>query len=140
MNRGYWELVDDFKYMSKSDFDIFVRQYIETALWSSTDDEGEPLDGLYYPSDISVGSVVDIARECYNFLTYKTRVGVSVWEIIGSEYSRAGHDFWLTRNGHGAGFWDGDWPEGDGKILTDISKTFGPSDLMVTDDNWVEVV
>jgi hypothetical protein len=20
----------------------------------------------------------------------------------------AGHDFWLTRNGHGAGFWDGD--------------------------------
>ena len=21
----------------------------------------------------------------------------------------AGHDFWLTRNGHGAGFWDGDW-------------------------------
>lgn len=26
--------------------------------------------------------------------------------------AQAGHDFWLTRNGHGAGFWDGD----DGKV------------------------
>jgi hypothetical protein len=27
-------------------------------------------------------------------------------ELIGDNIEQAGHDFWLTRNGHGAGFWD----------------------------------
>ena len=36
----------------------------------------------------------------------------------------AGHDFWLTRNGHGAGFWDGDWPA-YGDMFTAISKGYG---------------
>ena len=27
-------------------------------------------------------------------------------EQIAGHYEQAGHDFWLTRNGHGAGFWD----------------------------------
>lgn len=28
--------------------------------------------------------------------------------------ARAGHDYWLTRNGHGAGYWDRDELEADG--------------------------
>jgi hypothetical protein len=29
----------------------------------------------------------------------------------------AGHDFYLTRNGAGCGFWeDGDWPKGIGRV------------------------
>lgn len=42
---------------------------------------------------------------------------VAAWE-------RAGHDFWLTRNGHGAGFWDrglGDL----GDRLTEAAKVYG---------------
>ena len=27
-------------------------------------------------------------------------------ELIGDNIEQAGHDFWFTRNGHGAGFWD----------------------------------
>lgn len=41
--------------------------------------------------------------------------------------SYAGHDFWLTRVGHGAGFWDrglGDL----GERLTDASKAYGMPD------------
>ena len=34
------------------------------------------------------------------------------------------HDFWYTRNGHGTGFWDCDYEEGVGKVLTDIAKSF----------------
>jgi hypothetical protein len=33
------------------------------------------------------------------------------------------HDFFLTRNGHGAGFWDGDYKNGE--KLTEIAKSFG---------------
>lgn len=37
---------------------------------------------------------------------------------------RAGHDFYLTRHGHGAGFWDGDWEKVAGEALTRASKAF----------------
>lgn len=41
------------------------------------------------------------------------------------EMGRAGHDFWLTRNGHGAGFGDGDWPEEAGEKLSEAARSFG---------------
>lgn len=47
---------------------------------------------------------------------------------------RAGHDFWLTRNGHGAGFWDGDWPEPFAAQLTAAAKAFGECNLYAGDD------
>jgi len=47
---------------------------------------------------------------------------------------KAGHDFWLTRNGHGAGFWDGDWQEPAGAELSKASKAFGEINLYVSDD------
>lgn len=52
---------------------------------------------------------------------------------------RGGHDFWLTRNSHGAGFWDGDWPETEGKLLTDASHAFGECNLYVTDDGKIGI-
>jgi hypothetical protein len=53
------------------------------------------------------------------------------------EMGRAGHDFWLTRCGHGAGFWDGDWPEPYATMLTDAAKAFGEVDLYVGDDGMI---
>jgi hypothetical protein len=52
----------------------------------------------------------------------------------------AGHDFQLTRNGHGAGFWDGDWEHGD--ALTAIAKTFGTVSVTFTvnDDDEIATV
>jgi len=49
------------------------------------------------------------------------------------------HDFWLTRNRHGAGFWDGDYPEELGKKLTEASHAFGECDLYIGDDGKVHV-
>jgi len=48
-------------------------------------------------------------------------------ELISSSamgYPQAGHDFWLTRNGHGAGFWDRGLGE-VGDKLTEMCKEFG---------------
>lgn len=50
---------------------------------------------------------------------------------------RAGHDFWLTRNGHGAGFWDGDWCEPAATTLMNASHAYGEIDLYVGDDGKV---
>ena len=42
------------------------------------------------------------------------------------------YDFWLTRNRHGAGFWDGDYENGE--VLTDIADSFGEVSTYEGDD------
>ena len=47
-----------------------------------------------------------------------------------------GHDLWLTRNGHGAGFWDRGLGE-VGDKLTEIAKSMGSKDLYKGDDGKI---
>lgn len=50
--------------------------------------------------------------------------------------AQAGHDFWLTRNGHGCGFWD----RGLGVIGAQLSvaaEAYGSVGLYVGDDNLI---
>ena len=86
-----------------------------------------PADDNYSADDLSQEAFVRIVADCEKFqreqfdnITYENclRGGHST-----AEY--AGHDFWLTRNGHGAGFWDGDWQEPAGAELTKASKAMG---------------
>lgn len=49
------------------------------------------------------------------------------------DFTKIGHDFWLTRNHHGAGFWDGGWAEIFGDFATAISHKF--SDIDVYSEN-----
>jgi len=114
--------------------DPFTIAYIEAALWSSTDESdeqgGEPLDANYGLNDIAPETLASILNDCEAFQQDHA-------EDIGGELERAGHDFWLTRNGHGAGFWDGDWDEGIGLRLTDASDVYGSVDLYVGDDGLI---
>jgi hypothetical protein len=109
--------------------DKFIESYIETALLSSTDSSDHPLDCNYDTEDISPECMARMVEDCKAFQETASDM------IAGREW-RAGHDFWLTRNGHGAGFWDGDWPE-HGKKLTEISKAYGSVDLYVGDDDKI---
>lgn len=46
-----------------------------------------------------------------------------------------GHDFWLTRNGHGAGFFDRGYDDEDENILMKASRDMGSVDLYINDNN-----
>ncbi len=117
--------------------DSFTRQYMETALWSSTDesrdDGGDPLDKNYSIDDIAPETRAKMIADCADF---QERFG-DVIVAGGADFERAGHDFWLTRNGHGAGFWDGDWPEPQATELTNASKEYGEFYLYVGDDGEI---
>jgi hypothetical protein len=112
--------------------DNFLAAYIECALWSSTDnaDEsgGAPLDDNYGPEDIDPESLAKMRAECADFIE-RTRLDErDTWWTA----EQAGHDFWLTRNGHGAGFWD----RGQGRLgdaLARIAKEWSGRDLYVHD-------
>ena len=111
--------------------DSFTIAYIEAALWSSTDNSdeqgGAPLDANYGLDDISPETLARIISDCKAFQEAHA-------DDIGSELERAGHDFWLTRNGHGAGFFDGDWEDDVGERLTEASHAYGSVDFYVGDD------
>lgn len=111
--------------------DDFFKQYLITALWSSNDDNGEPFDSNYEIEDISEESLEKAKKDCEEF---QRKAGSLLDDY---ELSTCGHDFWLTRNGHGAGFWDGDYEEGDGKKLTELSKEFNELNLFKGDDNKI---
>jgi hypothetical protein len=111
--------------------DDFTTGYIECALWSSTDDDGNPLDDDYGPEDIAPDSLASMVEDCTMFQRDHAR------DLEDCDASRAGHDFWLTRNRHGAGYWDGDYPQDIGRRLTDAAHAWGSSDLYVGDDGMI---
>jgi hypothetical protein len=118
----------------KPDFDLdgMVIGYLVCALWSSTDEEGDPLDHQFGIDDFSEEAQAQAREDCAEFA-----------QLCGTERlmqalepESVGNDFWLTRNGHGAGFWDrglGDL----GDHLTKVAKSFGSCDAYVGDDGKV---
>jgi len=113
-----------------------LEQYLVTALWSSLnwdnqDENGnpEPLDNDYDVIDFSEKARSRSALECKLFCK---KAGTL---LEGLDLEQVGHDFWLTRNGHGAGFWDGDYEKELGDKLTAIAKEFPEINIYVGDDN-----
>lgn len=111
--------------------DTFQRAYIECALWSSMDDDGEPLDSGRDASDVAPKALASMAADCDAF---REMVGEALDDI---DDEQAGHDFWLTRNRHGAGFWDRGYAPAIDKALTDAAHSFGEVNLYVGDDELI---
>jgi hypothetical protein len=109
--------------------DTFTQAYIEAALWSSMDDDGTPLDEAYTIDDIAPDTLAAMARDCAQFQA----ANAGLLALAGDD-TQNGHDYWLTRNRHGAGFWDRGYDEAVSKPLTDAAHADGESNLYVGDD------
>jgi len=110
--------------------DKFTEAYVDCALWSTNDDNGDPLDDNYGYGDIDPDTLAEMISDCLKFQEENAD------DIDGLD-EQAGNDFWLNRNGHGCGFWDGDWPEEEGNRLDEASEVFGSYDLYVGDSGKV---
>lgn len=106
----------------------FVAGYTECALWSSLGPDGSPLDESFELSDICPDTLAEMVADCDEFCEAWGHV---MAETEGSD-SQHGHDFWLTRNGHGAGFWDRGYGKA-GETLSKWAKAAGSYDLWPTD-------
>ncbi len=112
--------------------DEFTQAYIECSLWSTADDADVPLDANYGPDDIDPTTLCGMVADCEQF-QHENADDIATFDSDRcTPEEMAGYDFWLTRNGHGAGFWDGDWPEA-GDRLTKASEVFGEVYLYVGD-------
>lgn len=123
------------------DTDDFTRAYLVCALWASLDDNDNPLDTDYDIDDIEQESLRLMIKDCRLFQQENKELLKLAYEYNNQQYdgSMAGHDFWLTRNGHGAGFWDRGL--GDiGKVLSDKCGIFTPYSTvyLYVQDNQVQ--
>ena len=122
--------------------DTFFNAYVEAALWSTSDNSddrgGEPLDKNYGPSDIDAETLGKMKNDCRLFMQEQAML------LAFLDDEQAGHDFWLSRNGHGVGFFDleprqmGEGaPEGLPDALQKAAKKYGEFDLYVGDDGKI---
>lgn len=107
-----------------------VDAYLTCALWSSYDDQGEPLDAS--DAELSDQARAQATSECQDFLD----LAREVIDESKLDAGQVGHDLWLTRNSHGTGFWDRGL--GDiGKVLSRLAKAFGSCDAYIGDDGQI---
>jgi hypothetical protein len=117
--------------------DNFTLAYIEAALWSTSVDEEYAAEhdlpedrGLdragFTLHDIAPEALASIWHDCQTFRASADDF-LDDWND-----GQAGHDFWLTRNRHGAGFWDRGLPHGE--ELSEIARAYGESGLYIGDD------
>lgn len=99
------------------DLNKMVHAYLHAALWTSE------LDSNYDIEEIDHDSISKAVADCKKFIEMAGDL------LNGLEASDVGHDFWLSRNGHGAGFFD----RGIGEVgdkLQELARSFGTSDVM----------
>lgn len=140
--------------LAESDFDAFADGYVEAMLWANTVAESESSE---VESALVVGetnlltaeTLESLREDCHEFLadvlssgTVGMVCGRVDWPYVGRRATRwspaslAGHDFALTRNHHGAGFWDRGL--GDvGDKLTDLAHAYGERTLYLTADHTI---
>lgn len=105
--------------------------YIEAIYFTETGDGDQPPN----TAELTPLSKAQAYIDCRNFLWGATEaLQVPERQI---DWSQAGHDLWLTRNGHGTGFWDredntyGSGPNGEPlkTIFTAMAKAMGQHDI-----------
>ena len=139
MNTAIKNITDKF---NDVDFTDFFESYINTAIWSSVCGDGDITDE-HDAGDIEVKALQYLVCVAYKFFK-ETKCYIEgepeppTCSDGCNVFAMAGHDFWLTSAGHGAGFWDGDWPE-YGDRLTKHSKESGEVTLYFNDNGKIDV-
>ncbi len=110
--------------------DSFTQGYIEAMFFTNTGTEHAAL------ADLAPKTWKTIIADCATFQKANRADIDKACRIDGYDETRAGHDFWYTRCGHGTGYWDRDL--GDvGDRLSDAARREGNVDLYRGDNELI---
>ena len=127
----------DITFESLTDFE---KGYVTAALW--TFDDNAPR-GEYSTSGrveilfplIDQAALLSMRDDCTKFQEQNKDLLAQA-----GDDSQNGHDFWLTRNNHGSGFWDRGYDDeapdstlSIGDALQQAAKSFGERDIYMSD-------
>lgn len=105
-----------------------LEAYLKCAAWSSNDGVHESLDSF----DFSIEAKVKMEKSLKEFVDLSNEKFSSREDYNQLDAEQFAHDFWLTRNRHGAGFWDRGLGE-LGELLTDLSHSMGECELYLNE-------
>lgn len=131
---------------------LFIKGFTTALLWS----ECVEIDNEYCSVDksgfeLDNESKATIQKQCIKFIEENSQLLAEyATYIVHNEYNaweRAGHDFALTRNRHGVGYWDRDYKDMVwnkdvsyiGEKLTVASHECGEMLLYIGDDDMLHV-
>lgn len=107
--------------------------YVEAMFFTST---GNLEDG-----DLERASLAELSEPAWRMIERNCRVFRFAWDVaaacvpdVAAREEEAGRDFWHTRNSHGVGFWDGDWPDPLDEALSEAARMFPETSLYRGDD------
>jgi hypothetical protein len=114
-------------HMVRDELTDMVSGYIEAAMLCNEDIEPD--------LSFAFTAVTRAYHECSRFLHDNYD---AVWRArgMGETFVQTGRDLWLTRNGHGAGFWDRNLGA-LGDRLTEAAKQLGEQDAYLGDDGFI---
>lgn len=116
---------------SKHYIDDILKNYLECVLWTEEYDE-EVKDKTIY--DFSEKS----KKEATEQIKWFVDMSGDALDDISDE--SIGHDLWLTRNGHGSGFFDRGYDDDIEEILSYLSNILGEVYLEVGDDDKIDFI
>ena len=138
-----YEISDDTRQILDDYVPVFIHGYCVAMLWANTrvaTDEDGLIDvdpawwqgpGLWGIEAFAPEDRNNIVAVCTAFVE-QTFAWLTDPEVAKRGWESAGHDFALTRNHHGAGFWDRGY--GDvGNWLTFAAHAYGESNAWITD-------
>jgi hypothetical protein len=109
----------------------FLQGYLTAALWASTDNSdesgGESLDENYDIESFTKEAIAKAKRDCSSFYLSNKKL----LDATGASDEQNGHDFWLTRERHGTGFWDRGYGS-VGDALTKDAHVYGGGNIYVS--------
>lgn len=117
------------QYYNEPEFliDRFCANYAAAALLLSEEAEGISV------CDLSPELKGKMEAECFEFLVEADAQDLGITE---DNVDQAGTDFWLSRNGHGSGFFDREEVFGEHtEALHSLAQQKGGRDLYMGDDN-----
>lgn len=121
----------------------FLDGYLECLLWcgvfKETDEGPEDRGELYDEAEIDNAAMKEIVEDCAAFYEVNAEAMAILIEHHNTDWGRMGHDFYLSRNGHGTGFWDRGYGE-MGDMLHKEAKVYGSFTLFVGQDKDGEEV
>ena len=135
----YLKLYEEFK--TKLDIIKIMNSYLVCAIWTEEERLGDENNSEYSDeikklipeADLNIHNFSDDSKiKAYQdiklFLEY---AGDAVNDI---DEEQLGHDIWLSRNHHGAGFFDRGYDNDIEKILMDSAHKLGEIDIYLGDD------
>lgn len=131
--------------MTNDYLDKMTRAYLVCALWASTHfgesmrlpngdvvNDGENLNDHFDVDDIPADEIAIAREDCADFLLANVALLRECKMRAAYCADQCGMDFWLSRNGHGAGFFDRGLAHG--ATLHSAAKVYGSRDLFIGAD------